>query len=71
MVKNMPAMQKMHGIHVRSLGGEDPPQRRAGQSTPLFSPGESHGQRSLVGYSPRGRKRSDRTEATEHRGTRY
>ena len=25
MVKNMPAMQKMHGIHVRSLGGEDPP----------------------------------------------
>ena len=25
-------------------------------------PGESHGQRSLVGYSPRGRKESDTTE---------
>ena len=27
-------------------------QRRAWQSTPVFLPGESHGQRSLVGYSP-------------------
>ena len=27
-----------------------------------FLPGESHGQRSLVGYSPRGRKESDTTE---------
>ena len=26
--------------------------RRAWQPTPLFLPGESHGQRSLVGYSP-------------------
>ena len=25
-------------------------QRRAWQSTPVFLPGESHGQRSLVGY---------------------
>ena len=30
--------------------------------TPVFLPGESHGQRSLVGYSPRGRKESDTTE---------
>ena len=29
-------------------------------------PGESHGQRSLVGYSPQGRKESDTTEVTEH-----
>ena len=29
---------------------------------PVFLPGESHGQRSLVGYSPRGRKESDTTE---------
>ena len=36
---------------VRSLGWEDP-QRRAWQPTPVFLPGESHGQRSLVGYSP-------------------
>ena len=28
----------------------------------LFLPGESHGQRSLVGYSPRGHKESDMTE---------
>ena len=26
-------------------------------STPVFLPGESHRQRSLVGYSPRGRKK--------------
>ena len=29
---------------------------------PVFLPGESHGQRSLVGYSPRGRKESDTAE---------
>ena len=28
------------------------PWRRAGQPTPVFLPGESHGQRSLAGYSP-------------------
>ena len=26
------------------------------QPTPVFLPGESHGQRSLVGYSPRGQR---------------
>ena len=31
-------------------------------STPVFLPGESHGRRSLVGYSPWGRKESDTTE---------
>ena len=31
--------------------------RRKWQSTPVFLPGESHGQRSLVGYSPWGGKR--------------
>ena len=30
--------------------------------TPVLLPGESHGQRSLVGYSPWGRKESDTTE---------
>ena len=33
-----------------------------GQPTPGFLPGESHGQRSLVGYSPWGCKESDTTE---------
>ena len=32
------------------------------QPTPGFLPRESHGQRSLAGYSPRGRKESDMTE---------
>ena len=32
------------------------------QPIPVFLPGESHGQRSLVGYSPWGRKESDTTE---------
>ena len=36
--------------------------RRAWQPTPVFLPGESHGQRSLVGYTPWGRKESDTTE---------
>ena len=36
---------------------------RAGQPTPVFLPGESHGQRSLAGYPPWGRKESDTTES--------
>ena len=40
------------------------PWRRAWQPTPVFLPGESHGQRSLVGYSPQSRKESDTTKAT-------
>ena len=35
--------------------------RRAWQPTSVFLPGESHGQRSLAGYSPKCRKESDRT----------
>ena len=34
----------------------------SGRSTPVFLPEESHGQRSLVGYSPWGRKELDTTE---------
>ena len=41
--------------------GSLPPWRRKWQSTPVFLPGESHGQRSLAGYSPWGR-RVDTTE---------
>ena len=36
--------------------------RRKWQPTPVFLPGESHGQRSLVVYSPWGSKESDTTE---------
>ena len=35
---------------------------RKWQSTPVLLPGKSHGQRSLVGYSPWGGKESDTTE---------
>ena len=35
---------------------------RKWQPTPAFLPGKSHGQRSLAGYSPWGRKESDTTE---------
>ena len=42
------------------------PWRRAWQPTPVFLPGESPGQRSLVEYSPWGRTVSDMTEVSEH-----
>ena len=38
------------------------PRRMKWQITPVFLPEKSHGQRSLVGYSPWGRKESDTTE---------
>ena len=43
-VKNLPAMQE---TQVRFLGWEDP-QRRKWQTTPVFLPGESHGQKILA-----------------------
>ena len=49
MLKNLPAMQE---TQVPSLGQEDPLEKEW-QPTLVFLPGESHGQRSLVGYSPR------------------
>ena len=69
------AQQRIH-LQCRSFRrrGFDPwvgkiPWRRAWQPTPVFSPGESHGQRRLAGYSPRGRKESDVTEASKHTHT--
>jgi len=47
------------------VGAEDPMEKRW-QPTLVFLPGESYGQRSLVGYSPLGHKESDMTEVTEH-----
>ena len=48
-------------MRIPSLGREDPLEK-AWQPTPLFLPGKSQGQRSLVGYSPWGHKESDMTE---------
>ena len=58
-VKNQPAMLE---TQVQSLGREDPQEGMANRSSILA--GESHGQRSLVGYSPQGRKELSMTEAT-------
>ena len=63
-VKNPPAnvgdARWMFDPWVRKI-----PWRRAWQSTPVFLPGESHGQRILAYYSPRGCKDLDMTAATE------
>ena len=42
---------------------------RKWQPTPVFLPGKSHGQRSLVGYSPWGRKESDTAKETSQAHT--
>ena len=60
-VKNLPAMPE---TWVASLAWEDHLEGRVWQSTPVFLPGESHGQRSLVGCHLWGRTESDTTEAT-------
>ena len=60
-VKNPPA--KAGDIRDAGLICRSIPWRREWQPTPVLSPGESHGQRSLVGYSPYDHKESDATEA--------
>ena len=60
-VKNLPAMQK---TQVQSLGWKNPLEE--GMETLQYFCRESHGQRSLAGYSPQGCKKMDTTEATEH-----
>ena len=50
-LKHLPAMWE---TRVQSLGWEDPLEKEMD--------GESHGWKTLVGYSPRGRKESDTTE---------
>ena len=42
------------------------PWSRKWQPTPVLLPRESHGQRSLVGFSPWGHKESDTTEQLTH-----
>ena len=51
----------MRETQVQSLGREDPLEKEMA-TTPVFLPGESRGWRSLVDYSPGGRKESDTTE---------
>ena len=74
MVKNLPVMQE---TEVPSLSSTDPQEKGMSThttilawriswleewlSTPVFLPGEFHGQRSLVGYSPWGHEELDMT----------
>ena len=58
-------MQETEETRVQSLGPEDPLEEMATYS--IFSPGESHGWRSLAGYSPWGLKELATTEATWHK----
>ena len=58
-VKNLCAIQKK--IQVQSLDRE-----KSLDHTPVFLPGESHGQRNLTGCSPWGRKELHITDMTEH-----
>ena len=62
-VKNPPAMQETQEIRVSSLGREDPSEEEMATCSSLL-PGESHGQRNLMGYSSKGCKKLD---VTEHR----
>ena len=57
----------MQETQVQSLGQEDT-RRRKWQRIPVFLPGESHGQRSLVGYSPRDHKRVSHELAIKQQG---
>ena len=62
MIKNPPVMQELQETRVQSLGQKDTLEE--GMATPVFLPGESHGERSLVGYSPQSGKEFDMTKAT-------
>jgi len=52
-------MQEPQEMEVWSLGWED---LEKGKNIQVFLPGKSHGQKSLVDYSPWGHKKSDTTE---------
>ena len=58
MVKNLPPMQE---TQVGSLGRGDPLEKKMKTHSSILA-GKSHGQRNLMGYSPRGRKESNMTE---------
>ena len=57
-IKNLLAMQEPQEMQVQSLGWEYPLEE-SWQPTPVFLLGESHGQRSLPGYSPKVHKELD------------
>ena len=55
MVKDLPAnVGDVRDVGLIAGSGRSPGEGRAWQPTPVFLPGESHGQRSLAGYGPSG-----------------
>ena len=66
-VKSLPAnTEDVRDPWIRKI-----PWRRALQPPPVFLPGESHGQRSLAGYSPWRRQEWDTTEHIIHTHTSF
>ena len=57
MVKILLGNEEVQDTWVRKI-----PWRRAWQPTPVFLPGKLQGQRSMVGYTPQGRKELDMTD---------
>ena len=66
-VENLPA----HAGDTGSIWARQNPWRRQWQSTTVFLLGNSHGQRSLVGYSPWGHKRVRHDLATKQAMIKY
>ena len=60
-VNDPPVMQKTQEVQIRSLGQDNPLEKEMATHCSILARG-SHGQRSLAGYSPWGRKESDTTE---------
>ena len=63
MVKNLPAMWE---TQVQFLGRENPLNKGMPTHSSILA-WETHGQRSLAGYSPGGHKKSDMTEHLTHK----
>ena len=60
----------MQEMHVQSLGWGDPLEEEMATHS-SFLPGKSHGQRSLLGYSPRGHKELNPIEQLSRRPQAY
>ena len=67
MAQRVKYLSVMRENQVQSLGQEDPLEKEMA-THPVFLPRESHGHRSLVGYSPQGRKELDMTERLHYTG---
>ena len=63
-MKNLPAMQEMQETWVRMLSPENPLEEGMATDSSILAQ-RTHGQRSLMGYSPWGRRASDTTKETE------